>query len=74
MIVLKAHKFRLKPTPALEKLLQQYAGCARFVYNQAFSLQLSRYAQELKKLSYPELAKELVRWKKQLVNFLEGED
>lgn len=64
MNILKAYRFRLKTTVTQEEVLRQYTGCARFVYNQALSIQIERYKQGLKKLSYPEMAKELVNWKK----------
>lgn len=62
---LKAFKFRLRATPDQEKLLRQYAGCARYCYNKALRLQIYRHEQGLKKLSYPELSKELTSWKRQ---------
>lgn len=64
MNILKAYRFRLKTTASQVNLLYQYVGCGRFVYNRALSIQMERHKQGLKKLSYPELAKELVLWKK----------
>ena len=39
-------------------------GCARFTYNKALALQKELYEKEQRKLSYPELARYLVLWKK----------
>lgn len=64
MNILKVYRFRLKTIEHREDLLIQYVGCGRFVYNRALSIQMDRHKQGLKKLSYPELAKELVIWKK----------
>ena len=65
MIKLKAFKFRLRPTLAQKTFLGQIVGCARYCYNRALKLQMDRHENGLKKLSYPELSKELTAWKKQ---------
>ncbi|EDZ5874195.1 helix-turn-helix domain-containing protein, partial [Salmonella enterica] len=33
MLILKAYKFRLEPTPEQSQRLRQLCGCARFVWN-----------------------------------------
>ncbi len=63
MKILKAYRFRLKVTKPQELLLRRYAGCSRYVYNKGLALQIERYEQGDKKLSYPEITKELVKWK-----------
>lgn len=65
MIKLKAFKFRLRPTRDQQTFLGQIVGCARYCYNRALKLQMDRHENGLKKLSYPELSKELTIWKKQ---------
>jgi putative transposase len=65
MIKLQAFRFKLRPTDEQRRLLGAYAGCSRFVYNKALALQKERHDQGQKKLSYPDIARELVMWKKQ---------
>ncbi len=64
MKILKAFYFRLKPSVAQDQILRKYMGCARFTYNRALALQKELYEKEQRKLSYPEMAHQLVVWKK----------
>jgi len=59
-----AYKFRLKPHARQRKKLHQFAGCARFVYNKALSLEQEQYKQTKKMLGYNKIAKLLVGWKR----------
>ena len=73
MLVLKAYKFKLKMTPDLEKKCHQMAGCCRFVWNKALSMNLERLKNKQKLLWYHELAFWLTFWKKtEELNFLKG--
>ncbi|OZA15476.1 MAG: hypothetical protein B7X85_07290, partial [Thiotrichales bacterium 17-46-47] len=64
MKILKAFQFRLKPSAAQDQVLRKYMGCARFTYNRALALQKELYEKEQRKLSYPEMARQLVVWKR----------
>jgi len=63
MTILKAYRFRLKVTKTQELLLNQYAGCRRSVYNKGLALPIERHEPGEKKLSDPEIPKELVKGK-----------
>ncbi|HXY61328.1 MAG TPA: transposase, partial [Nitrospirota bacterium] len=66
MVIRKAFKYRLRLSkPADAVPLYQYAGSGRFVWNKALSLQIERLEKKKRLLSYPEMAKKLLRWKKQ---------
>jgi putative transposase len=60
---LQAFKFQLKPTVVQERLIRQFAGCCRVVFNEALSLQIKRYQNGEKKLTYVQLSKELTAWR-----------
>ncbi|MBI9089520.1 MAG: transposase [Desulfobacterium sp.] len=64
MIIRKAYKFRLKTNVEMERLLFQFSGCNRFVWNRALALQKESLDQEKKILPYGHLASCLVQWKK----------
>ena len=53
---LQAFKYELMPTGEQERLMRQYAGSCRFVYNKALALQKERHQQGRKKLGYIDLA------------------
>lgn len=42
MVLKKAYKFRIKPTPEQISRLEQFAGCCRFIWNKALSMSLDR--------------------------------
>jgi putative transposase len=65
MLIRKAFLFRLrfKPSDDVTKL-RQYSGCCRFVWNKALALQKKRLDRGKYCLSYPEMATELLKWKK----------
>jgi IS605 OrfB family transposase len=65
MKVMQAYKFKLIPKPAQERKLRQVVGCCRWTYNKALELQIARYENGEKKLSYPELCKALTSWRSQ---------
>lgn len=47
MKVLKAYRFKLKPSPEAESLLYRMAGCGRLVYNKSLELMLDIARQQL---------------------------
>lgn len=64
MLVRKAFKFRLKVKSAdTENHLTRAAGCMRFVWNKALSIQKKRLDSNAGLLSYNEMAALLVSWK-----------
>lgn len=66
MVLRKAFKFRLRhKRPGMYAVFHRYAGCCRFVWNKALSLQKERLGEGKRRLSYPETAKLLVGWKSQ---------
>ena len=63
MLIRKAVRYRLQPTPEQENLLARATGCARFVWNRALSIQKSYLEQGCGILSYGEMAKCLTSWR-----------
>ncbi len=64
MLIQKAYKFELIVNGEQSRLLCQYAGCCRFVYNKALVYQQSQYALDNSfKFSYTKLANLLPQWK-----------
>jgi putative transposase len=54
----------LQPTSAQENLMRQYAGCKRFVWNRALSIEQARYRRgEKKQLGKYEMMKQLTMWR-----------
>jgi len=66
MIIRRAYKFQLKTTGRQNDQLNRFAGCRRFVWNKALSIQKARLDQKEKVLTYGQMAAELVKWKKEL--------
>ncbi|HXR91112.1 MAG TPA: transposase [Steroidobacteraceae bacterium] len=60
---LQAYKFELRPDGAQRRLMRQFAGSCRYVYNRALALQKTRYGRGEKKLGYAGLCKELTAWR-----------
>jgi putative transposase len=64
MIRQQAFKFRIEPTGAQERLLRQYSGMARFIFNKALAIQLAEQEATGKKQSgYATLCKQLTGWR-----------
>lgn len=63
MIRHMAYKFRLYANPKAESLFRRFAGCRRYVWNRALALQNERFERKEKRLTYPQLCKELTRWR-----------
>ena len=67
--------YRLYPNEAQRKLLAEFFGCARFVYNHYLELKKTVYESEGRNLSYNECAKDLTVLKKtEGFGFLRGAD
>ena len=66
MLIRKAYKFQLKINAEQMEQLSRFAGCCRFVWNKALSMQKEKLDQKTKLLSYVESAAQLVRWKKEM--------
>lgn len=64
MIIRKAFKFQLKTNGRQKKILSQFVGCCRFVWNKALAFQKERLDQKQYCLNYSKLAGLLVNWKK----------
>lgn len=65
MKIRKAYKFRLKAKANQVALFRQQAGCCRFLWNKALSLQKERLDAGEKVLRYVEMAKLLTGWKRE---------
>jgi putative transposase len=55
MKIKKAYKFRLKPSPAQEALLNNFSGQTRYVWNKALALNLARLRNGQRIMYYQEL-------------------
>jgi putative transposase len=63
--MLKAFKYRLKPTAVQAELINKHIGCARFVYNNALTFKQSEYAKDKTNHSWYSLVKRLPGLKKE---------
>ena len=61
----RAFKYKLKPTMKQQKILCQFFGSARFIYNWGLNKKISTYKESKKSIGYIELAKQLTELKKQ---------
>ncbi|HSA78013.1 MAG TPA: helix-turn-helix domain-containing protein [Nitrospirota bacterium] len=62
----KAFPYRLRfSKPGEDAALNRFAGCCRFVWNKALSLQKDRLDSKKRILSYPEMAALLLAWKEE---------
>ena len=60
---LQDFKFRLRPTKEQERLLRQFTGSCRFVWNRALALQKERHERKEKRLGYADLCRLLTAWR-----------
>ena len=60
---LQAYKFQLMATPTQERKMARFAGCRRFVYNEALALQERRFESGESRLGYAALCRELTKWR-----------
>ena len=63
MIIHKTFRYRLEPTLEQTQLLSSAAGCVRFVWNRALSIQKSYLEQKCGILSFVEMSKCLTNWR-----------
>jgi putative transposase len=59
----QAYIFELCPNVEQIRLMRQFGGHARFVYNKALALQKERYEKGEKRYTYVDLAKQLTAWR-----------
>jgi len=59
----QAFKFELMPNGEQSRKIRSFAGCGRFVFNNALALQKKLYEAEKKKLGYGLLCKRLTEWR-----------
>ena len=60
---LQAFKYALRPNGEQQRQLRRYAGCCRFVFNQALALQQAHYEAGGKYIGYVAMAKRLTQWR-----------
>lgn len=60
----KAFKYKIKPTVNQQKMLSQFFGCTRFIYNWGLSKKIDIWKNEQKSVSYIDIAKEMTLLKK----------
>ena len=63
MKCLQAFKFELRPNGEQQRRMRRYAGCCRFVYNQALALQRAHYEAGGPFIGYVAMAKRLTAWR-----------
>ena len=63
--MIKSYKYKLKPTIKQQTQLNQFFGCARFVYNWGLNQKVEQYKQNKQTIGYVELAHHLTLLKKQ---------
>jgi putative transposase len=63
--ILTTYRYRLDPTAEQQRLLTQFAGARRFVWNWSLNRKREHFRQTGKALSYNELAAELTQLKRQ---------
>ena len=59
----QAFVFELMPDGRQRRLMAQFCGACRYVFNQALALQKARFEQGEKKLSYAGLCRQLTAWR-----------
>jgi transposase len=65
MIIRQGYKYKLKKTTSKSRnRMRRFAGCSHFVYNKALALQKELLANNEKRLTYADLCRLLVDWKK----------
>jgi putative transposase len=63
--MIKSYKYKIKPTKIQSNQLDQFFGCARFIYNWGLDKKINSWKNEQKSLSYNDLAKQLTSLKKE---------
>ena len=60
----KSYKYKIKPTNTQQKMLSQFFGCCRFIYNWGLGKKIQLWNGERRQVSYIDLAKEMTSLKK----------
>lgn len=60
----KSYKYKIKPTKNQQRILLQFFGCCRFIYNWGLDRKINLWKNEQKSVSYIELSKEMTSLKK----------
>ena len=60
---LQAFKFELMPNGEQRRQMRRFAGCCRFVFNQALALQMRTYEAGGRFIGYVAMAKQLTEWR-----------
>ena len=63
--MIKAYRYKIKPTMKQQKQLSQMFGCVRFIYNWGLNRKVEAYKKDKTSIGYVQLAKELTQFKKQ---------
>jgi putative transposase len=63
--MIKAYRYKIKPTKAQEAFLKKCFGCCRFVYNYALNKRIEAYSSEKKTLTFFDQCTALRKMKKQ---------
>ena len=61
----RAYKYKIRPTAGQRRMLSQFFGCVRFIYNWGLDRKMKAYAESKKTLTYFQLTKELTLLKKE---------
>ena len=63
--MLKAYKYKIKPSNEQDEVLSKFFGCARFIYNWGLNAKTSAYKEDGRHVSCIHLAKQLTQLKKE---------
>ena len=61
----RAYKYKIKPTVRQQRMLSQFFGCVRFIYNWGLDRKINAYKESKKNVTYIQLAKELTLLKRE---------
>jgi putative transposase len=64
-IIRHGNRYRLRAKPSQEATLRRFAGCCRWIWNNALARQNQRYAEGEKFANYVEMAKWITDWRKE---------
>ena len=59
----QAFRYELMPNGEQARRMQRFAGCCRFVFNEALALQKARHERREKRLGYAALCRQLTAWR-----------
>ena len=61
----RAYKYKIKPTVRQQRMLSQFFGCVRFIYNWGLDRKVKAYKESKTNVTYIQLAKELTLLKQE---------